>query len=395
MTTCYLAELGLVNALGQGKAAVARGLFGGDTGGMVLEHGWLPDRPARVGRVCGNLPEIPAAFSGHASRNNRLLLAALAEIETAVRSAIDRYGPARVGVVLGTSTSGIAEGETAIATLVASGELPPGFDYALQELGDPARFLARYLGTHGPAYVVSTACTSSAKAMVSARNLIAAGLCDAVVSGGVDSLCRLTINGFTALESTTDTLCNPMSRNRRVINIGEGAALFLMTRMPAAIALLGAGESSDAHHISAPDPSGRGAELAIRQALSEAGTAPEAMAYVNLHGTATPKNDEMESRVVTRVLGADVACSSTKPLTGHTLGAAGATELGFCWLSLSGHNPGGLLPPHLWDGDADPELPRLNLVATGTRMPAGRRLIMSNNFAFGGNDCSLVIGDAL
>ncbi len=182
-----------------------------------------------------------------------------------------------------------------------------------------------------------------------------------------------------------------MSRNRKGINIGEGAALFLMTRDESAFAFLGAGESSDAYHMSAPHPEGAGAEAAMRGALADAGLAEGSVDYLNLHATATPKNDEMESRALSRVFPAGVAASGTKPLTGHALGAAGATELGLCWLALRD----GFLPPHVWDGEADPALPRLELVTHGQGFGRNSgRVCMSNSFAFGGSNASLLIGDA-
>ena len=389
----YLPALGLVNALGSSRAEVAERLFAGDSSGMAREAGWLAaGGEAMVGRVRGDLPAVPDRLARYDCRNNRLLLAALAQIAEPVAEAIKRFGPARVGVVLGTSTSGIAEGETAIAQLDRTGAMPVGFDYACQEIGTAAPFLARHLGLLGPAYTVSTACTSSAKALVSARLLIDAGVCDAVLCGGVDSLCRLTVSGFTALESTSPELTNPMSANRRGINIGEAATLFLMTREPAPIALLGTGESSDAHHISAPSPDGLGAGLAMAAALANAGLEAADIGYVNLHGTATTLNDAMESRAMREVFPAGVAASSTKPLTGHTLGAAGATEAAFCWLSLA--DPDGSLPPHVWDGALDPELPELDLVQAGRTLPTARRLVMSNGFAFGGSNVSLILGNA-
>ncbi len=393
----YLTALGLVNALGNTRDEVRERLLAGDGSGMARETGWLATGgEALVGKVHGDLPRVPERLARYDCRNNRLLLAALAQIEETVAEAIGRHGRARVGVVLGTSTSGIAEGEAAIAALDRDGAMPGDFDYACQEIGTAAPFLARYLGLLGPAYTVSTACTSSAKALVSARLLLAAGVCDAVIAGGVDSLCRLTVSGFTALESVSPERCNPMSANRRGINLGEAAALFLMTReAPAdgtAIALLGHGESSDAHHISAPHPEGVGAEQAMRAALHDAGLKPDDIAYVNLHGTATPKNDEMESRAMRRVFPADTPASSTKPLTGHTLGAAGATEMAFCWLALTDDNA--RLPPHIWDGVADPALPPLNLAQTGARMQSDkRRVAMSNGYAFGGSNVSLIIGE--
>jgi 3-oxoacyl-[acyl-carrier-protein] synthase-1 len=390
---CFLPALGIVNALGDGADAVARHLFAGHAEAMASEGGWLPERPVPVGRVQTALPGIPPAFSAHDSRASRLLLAAIGQIRGEVDEAIGRFGPSRIAIVLGTSTSGIDEGEAAIAAHRKSGALPPGYRYARQELGAPALFLAQYLGVTGPAFCVSTACTSSAKALVSARRLLRLGLCDAAITGGVDALCKLTVNGFAALELVSPSRCKPMSRNRGGINIGEGAALFLMTRETergAKIALLGAGESSDAYHSSAPHPDGIGAEAAMRAALADAGRGAEEIDYLNLHATATKQNDAMESLAVSRVFPDGVAASGTKAMTGHTLGAAGATELAFCWLALGD----GRLPPHVWDGEADPALPRLDLVAKGRRFARDSgRSCLSNSFAFGGNNACLLIGD--
>jgi 3-oxoacyl-[acyl-carrier-protein] synthase-1 len=389
----FLSSLGLVNALGRGKDCVAKGLFGGDTSGLVLEQGWIPDQVARVGRVSGDLSPLPAKFREDDCRNTRLLLTALEEIRNDVEDTIAHFGRDRIGVVLGTSTSGIEAGERAIAYHLEHKTLPPEFHYRQQEIGRIAPFLAEYLGVRGPAITTSSSCTSSGKALVTARNMIRLGLCDAVITGGSDSLCKLTLNGFTALESTSHELCNPMSRNRKGINVGEGAVLFILRREPAEVQFMGAGESSDAHHISSPDPTGRGAVTVMRAALAEAGLTPEAFdGYLNLHATATLKNDEMESRAVDSVFPQGVCCSGTKPLTGHMLGAAAATELAFCWLVANPDwNPGGKLPPHRWDGEQDPALPRLNLIPSG--VASGRpRVCLTNSFAFGGNNLSLVVG---
>lgn len=390
MARTFLPSLGIINALGCGPDEVARKLFSGDTSGLTLEEGWLPNAAARVGRVQGLLPEIPEALSGYACRSNRLLLAALSQIEKEVDAVLTRFGRNRVGVVLGTSTSGIDEGEAAIASFRKTGALSDHYCYTRQEIGAPSAFLARHLMLGGPAYTISTACTSSAKAFSSARNLLRLGVCDAVLTGGVDSLCRLTVNGFNALESLSSALANPLSRHRCGINIGEGAALFVMRRDDAAIELLGIGETSDAYHMSAPHPEGLGAEAAMRAALQDAGMAANEIDYLNLHATATPKNDEMESRAVARVFPQGIPCSGTKPLTGHTLGAAGATELAFCWLALR-H---GQMPPHRWDGENDPSLPTLDLVS-GERAftRTSGRSCLSNSFAFGGSNACLLIGD--
>jgi len=395
----YLNALGLNCALGQGKAAVAQALFAGDAGGMRAQGGWVAERELTVGAVPGDLPALPALPGHPPSRNNQLLLAAALEIEGEISAAITRFGAGRIGVILGTSTSGIEEASQGIARHQQHGELPASYDYALQELAAPAAFLSDWLGVSGPSYVISTACTSGARALLSAQRLLRLGVCDAVLCGGVDSLCRLTLNGFSALEAVSAEPCQPFSANRRGINIGEGAALFLMSkealRGSAPIALLGGGASCDAHHISAPQPDGMGAQAAMAKALTAAGLSAEQVDYLNLHGTATLHNDAMESHAVQAIFPHGVPCSSSKAMVGHTLGAAGALEAAFCWLTLSPYNPDQLLPPHLWDGQADPALPALDLVQPGRRLgtPGSRRL-MSNSFAFGGNNISLLLGDA-
>jgi 3-oxoacyl-[acyl-carrier-protein] synthase I len=401
----YLPELGLVCALGSGQPAVAAALLAGDARGMQVQAGWVSGRPLTVGAVTAELPAMPLGLEAAHSRNNQLLLAAALQIEPQIRAVIARYGSSRVGVVLGTSTSGIHEASLNIAAQQRTGQLPADYRYSQQELVAPAAFLSQWLQLSGPSYVISTACTSSARALLSAQRLLRLGVCDALLCGGVDSLCGLTLNGFAALEAVADERCNPFSANRNGINIGEGAALFLMTRElmtsapgaaePPAIRLLGGGASCDAYHISAPEPQGLGAQAAMRKALAAAGVSAEAIDYVNLHGTGTRHNDAMESLAVQALFPQGVPCSSSKPLTGHTLGAAGALEAAFCWLSLSRHNPAGLLPPQLWDGVPDPELPALALVQPGQQFRAQRpRHLMSNSFAFGGNNLSLIFTDA-
>lgn len=389
-TPVYLHALGMVNSLGADLDTIVRALTATHApgSGPMLRHG----REVFVAQVMASLEQGPSgALAAYDCRNNRLLLAALSQIETEIESACARYGAHRVAVVLGTSTSGVAAAEAAFREKQHSGAMPVQFDYRQMEIGAVAPFAAASLGLRGLAYTISTACTSSAKAFVSARRLLQLNLCDAVVVGGVDSLCELTLQGFAALESTSATRSNPMSRNRCGINLGEGAAVFLMSRQAAEVRLAGAGESSDAHHISAPDPQGVGAEMALRAALADAGLQPSAIGYVNLHATATRKNDEMEARMMARVFPAGVAASGTKPLTGHQLGAAGATELGFAWLTLA---RGMALPRHIWDGEADPELPPMDLVETRRDLPRypNEQYVMSNSFAFGGSNVSLILG---
>ncbi|MEK6742336.1 MAG: beta-ketoacyl-[acyl-carrier-protein] synthase family protein [Nitrospirota bacterium] len=389
----YLNALGIVSALGVGKVETTRRLMAGDTLGMGKDENLLIGGTVLVGCVTAKTAIVPQEYPYHNSRNNELLLTAIDEIRDDIDNIISKYGAQRVGVVLGTSTSGIREGEKAIATYDRNGKLPDSFDYRMWEIGSPALFLSKYLDISGPSYVVSTACSSSAKALIAARNMLLAGLCDAVITGGVDSLCQLTVNGFNALESISSELMNPMSINRKGLNIGEGAAVFIMSREPAPIALLGAGEASDAYHFTAPDPKGVGATMAINDALTDSGIAKDDLCYLNLHGTATKKNDEMESNVIFRVLSPHIPSSSTKPLTGHTLGAAGAIEAAFCWLTISDYNTEGVLPPHIWDGKIDINLPTITLVEHGRKLQ-GPKYTMSNSFAFGGSNASLVVGEA-
>jgi len=388
----YLNDCALLCALGGARDTIARRLLDEADGGLTVSDACSPGRPLPLGRVDAALPAVDHLPLVLRSRNNQLALAALAQIRPAVDAAIARYGAGRVGVVVGTSTSGVAATEAALAARLQTGALPDGFHYGQQEMGSPAALLARELAVGGPAYVHSSACSSSAKALASAARLIRMGLCDAVVTGGVDTLCGFTVAGFSALESVSAARCNPLSAARNGINLGEGAALFLMSREPAAVALCGWGESSDGHHMSAPDPAGGGARLAMREALRRAGIEPADVDYINLHGTATVQNDAMESRAVADLFGLEVAVSSTKPFTGHTLGAAGAVEAAFCWLAMQDDNPAGTLPPHLWDGAQDPALPALNVVRPHTRLGRPLRWALSNSFAFGGSNATLVFG---
>lgn len=385
----YFSAVGMVNALGDNNARIAASLRAGVAPGMSLQEGWLTEnRPVWLGSVTGDLPAIPSRFAPHRSRNNQLLLAALAQIRTQVDAAIGRYGKDRVAVIMGTSTSGIAEGEQAVRSLHQHGTFPPGYDYQQQELGDPSQFMAEWLDLSGPAYTLSTACSSSAKAIISGKRLIDAGLADAALVGGADSLCRMPVNGFNSLESFSRGRCTPFGQDRDGINIGEASALILLTREPADVALLGTGESSDAWHMSAPHPEGLGAERAIAMALQQAGLQASDVGYINAHGTATPLNDQVEAAVIHRMFGGGTSCSSTKHLTGHTLGAAGATEAALSWLILTSELP---LPPQDFSvTPRDPGLPAIRLVEG--HEPLTRPVILSNSFAFGGNNASILIG---
>ena len=386
----FLGDPGIVCALGSDAEAVRANLLAADTPrGLSPTDALTPGQALTLGFAAAEPPGLSDCAPALRSRNNGLLRAAYRQIAAQADAAIERYGPDRVAVVLGTSTSGIGEAENAFLFRQTHEALPPDFDYAQQEIGMPSRFLAQESGARGPAWTISTACSSSAKALISAARLLRAGIADAVIAGGADSLCRFTVAGFAALEAVSAARCNPFSRNRAGINIGEGAALFLMSREPGPVRLSGWGESSDAYHMSAPEPSGAGAMAAIDAALRRARLAASQIGYLNLHGTATPHNDAMESRAVAQTLGGEVPASSTKPLTGHTLGAAGAIEAALCWLTLHG-NGQRRLPPHWWDGEADPALPRLNLVTPGMTAP-NLKHALSQSFAFGGSNAALIL----
>lgn len=384
--------MGIVAPIGSNKDAVARALRAGGRDGLSLRADIAVGRPVYVGAVMDEFPSMPPGLEHFASRNNRMMLAALAQMADAVRAAVARYGRARVAVILGTSTGGLAEGEQAYGQRKATGVWPNSYAYTSQEVGGLAECAAQALGITGPAYTVATACSSSAKVFASARRLIRAGFCDAAVVGGCDTLCGTTVNGFGSLESLSAGLCNPFSANRDGLNIGEAAAAFLLVPEDAPIQLLGIGESSDAYHISAPDPQGIGATAAMSSALRDAGIEPGEIGYINLHGTATRLNDAMEARAIESVFGLQTPCSSTKAMTGHTLGAAGSCEAAFLWLALHPQYGDGSIPPHLWDGVRDDDLPPLALAPKGLRLPrAERAAMLSSSFAFGGSNCSLIL----
>lgn len=347
-----------------------------------------------VGEVAGvDEMRLPPPLAAYDCRNNRLAALALAQdgFADAVRAAAARLGARRIGVFLGTSTSGILQTELAYRRRdAASGALPADFDYArTHNTGSVSDFVRRNLGLAGPAWTVSTACSSSAKVFGTAARMIEAGLIDAAVVGGVDSLCLTTLYGFDSLELLSHGPCRPYDEARTGLSIGEGAAFALLEPRAGqdAISLLGVGESSDAHHMSAPHPDGLGARLAIESALAAAGLQAADIDYVNLHGTATPSNDAAEDKAVTGVFGTATPCSSTKGATGHTLGAAGALEAVISTLALGhGFMPGGANTERL-----DPAL-RAHYLLENRVAPVRR--VLSNSFGFGGTNCSLVLGRA-
>ena len=383
--------MGIVNALGRGPEEIWPRLLATDQTHFRRRDDLVPDRDLLVAEVSGPLPEIPPRLKRYACRNNALVLAALQQIEKPIADSIEAVGRSRVAVVIGSSTSGVSDAEAAIRQQHATGALSETFYYDQLEFGGASSFVADLLRVDGPAYAISTACSSGSRALATARSLLALDVCDAVIAGASDSLCGLTANGFSSLQVVSDEITNPLSVNRKGLTLGEGAAIFLVTRDSGGIRLCGVGESTEAHHMSAPDPAGHGAEHAMRDALKDAALEPAEIAYLNLHGTGTLLNDAMECAAIDRVFPSPPPCSSTKGLVGHILGGAGAIEAAFCWLMLAERVSGGLdLIPHAFDGQPDPALPRLRLVPSeGLRVPVGP--VMTNSFGFGGNNCTLIL----
>jgi 3-oxoacyl-[acyl-carrier-protein] synthase-1 len=383
----------LVSALGQGRAATLAALQLGRSGLRRIDF-----ETAALGTWLGLVDGLddldwPAALADFDCRNNRLAELGLRSdgFADAVQQASARFGAGRIGVFLGTSTSGILQTELAYRRRdAATGALPDDLHYAqTHNTYSVARCVRQRLGLQGPAAVVSTACSSSAKVFGQAARLIELGLIDAAVVGGVDSLCLTTLYGFSALELVSPDICRPWDAGRKGLSIGEAAAFALLERdapYPQAW-LLGCGESSDGHHMSSPHPEGAGAAMAMRQALAQAGLAAGDIGYVNLHGTGTPGNDAAEARAVQAVFGSTTPCSSTKGHTGHTLGAAGGVEASIALLALQ-H---GLAPAGLNVQQLDPALP-VNYLLHNRMGPL--RAVASNSFGFGGSNCCLVFGAA-
>lgn len=328
--TVYVEALSLVNALGEDDDAIlanlAEGRAPGMEGSLVLT---VDGFEAPFGHVTIDLPDT----NPPSSRNNRLLRACWNLRKTEFESRLKDFEDERIAVVLGTSTSGSQEFSDWWKARKFGSEMPP-FAGEWQEMGDPSRDFASFVGAKGPAYTIATACTSSARAIISAARLLEAGLADAVIAGGADTFADMPLNGFHALGVLAGERTRPLTDHRPGITIGEGAGLMLFTRRPSAVKLSGWGESSDGHHMSSPEPEGRGAEAAVRGALSRAGLTPDDIVYVNLHGTGTGQNDASELAAMNRVFGGRTAMSSTKTYTGHTLGAAGVTDAGLLVLGL-------------------------------------------------------------
>jgi 3-oxoacyl-[acyl-carrier-protein] synthase-1 len=375
-----------VNALGRTTQEVLDAL---DRGRSGLGPSPIPTTmPTVVGAVPGELAPLPERFRAYDCRLARLGVMAFAEVEEAVARATSRWGAERVAIILGTSTGGLEETEQAYHSWLTTGRVTETYDYERQHnfaaFGD---LLAEMSGVRGPAYVVSTACSSSGKVAASAARLMNMGLADAVLVGGIDSLTRMTLQGFHSLGILSPTNCRPFGRDRDGINIGEGAAFFLMERGgDAPVHMLGCGESSDAYRMSSPEPTGRGAREAMERALAQAGMTPADVDHINAHGTATKLNDAAEALAIDAMFGARVPVSSTKGYTGHLLGAAGGTEVVFAIHAVTT----GRMPATLGCDPLDPEV-KIDVV----REPRDGRVrrVLSNSFAFGGSNVCVFVGE--
>ncbi|HJS33557.1 MAG TPA: beta-ketoacyl-[acyl-carrier-protein] synthase family protein [Alphaproteobacteria bacterium] len=391
MTPLAITAYTATSALGRGLAAMRTALEAGRSGLAPcdfedVERGY-------IGRVAGLEDEkLPERFVRYDCRNNRLAWVGLGQDDflAAAASARDRYGAARVAVVLGTSTSGILATEHAYRRRdPKTGALPADFDFVrTHDLLSVSQYVRVALGLLGPAITISTACSSSAQSFGRAARLIAAGVVDAAIVGGIDSLCQTTLRGFASLELISPDRCRPCDVERDGISIGEAAGFAILERpaaSPGGLRLLGFGASADAHHMSAPHPGGEGARLAMTAALADAGIGPDQIDYVNLHGTGSRINDAAEDAALVAVFGPGKPCSSTKGWTGHALGAAGILEMAIAAQALAQ----GLLPGCLGMRRVDPAL-RSEVLTENVRRPL--RTILSNSLGFGGNNCSLILG---
>ena len=385
-THVYLNDLGILNAQAEGKAAVMQEILSGRRSGFTSRE---IDGTSYPVAMCSRYLQDPGYL-----KTNRLiyfLSKACEQIRPSVEAQIQKYGRKRIGVILGSTDNGSEQALHALKVFYENGAYPKGYQLEKQQAHYPVDFVKNYFGLESVATSISTACTSSAGAIILAHKLLQAGIVDAVIAGGADVVSDSVLKGFISLGAVDTNLNNPFSKNRHGINLGEGAALFIISKEPVLdhpVRLAGYGESSDAHHMTAPDPKGAGAQTAMKKALSDSGL--RTVDYINLHGTGTDLNDAMESWATCRVFPEMPITSSSKPMVGHTLGAAGAMELGFCWLVLSKYNKNKRLPPHVWDGDSDAALPTMNFALDSN---SNNRIdsCMSNSFAFGGCNVSIII----
>ena len=386
----YINDLTSVSSLGTDELTIVDSLSHTDRCYLTYRDDLLNEhKGSYFGQIKAKLPALDE-YPEHKSRNSAVLAFLADSIKDSINELKQKYSKDRIAIILGTSTSGLDETEDELKKFMQTGVPSRDFYYKSQEFGDPSMFLADYLEIDGPAYTISTACSSSARALICGKRMLESGLVDAVIAGGADTLCKVPINGFNSMGVLSHERCLPFNKNRAGINIGEGGGLMILSKENASLELLGVGESSDAYHVSSPEPSGAGAISAMKMALDNASLTPDDIGYVNLHGTATKLNDAMESKAMASLFKGKVPCSSTKYLTGHTLGAAGIVEASIlCYLLKHDLD----LPVQDFSHDEiDDTLDECGLIKE--KIKAKKKVMMSNSFAFGGNNASIIIAKA-
>lgn len=386
----YINDLTSVSSLGTDELTIVDSLSHTDRCYLTYRDDLLNEhKGSYFGQIKAKLPALDE-YPEHNSRNSAVLAFLADSIKGSINKLKQKYSKDRIAIILGTSTSGLDETEDELKKFMQTGVPSRDFYYKSQEFGDPSMFLADYLEIDGPAYTISTACSSSARALICGKRMLESGLVDAVIAGGADTLCKVPINGFNSMGVLSHERCLPFNKNRAGINIGEGGGLMILSKEKASLELLGVGESSDAYHVSSPEPSGAGAVSAMKMALDNASLTTDDIGYVNLHGTATKLNDAMESKAMATLFQGKVPCSSTKYMTGHTLGAAGIVEASIlCYLLKHDLD----LPVQDFSHDEiDDTLDECGLIKE--RIKAKKKVMMSNSFAFGGNNASIIIAKA-
>ncbi|SPT69132.1 3-oxoacyl-[acyl-carrier-protein] synthase 2 [Anaerobiospirillum thomasii] len=382
----YVNAYDFICSLGNDKESIAASLHNTQQCFLTEDNSYLTNNlSSYFGKINCNLDKLEGIYARHNSRNNRLLAYLASRNMELIEHYKTQYGTDRIAVIMGTSTSGLDEAYSYVKNKKESVE-DNNYHYFMQELGDPSRFLQLYLGLSGIAYTISTACSSSARSIISGAKLILNNMCDVAIVGGADTLCKMPINGFNSMGLLSYKPCCPFDEKRDGINIGEGAGLIILSRHESHLKLTGTGQSSDAYHLSSPHIDGVGAKKAIEMALSEAKVQAQDIGYICAHGTATKVNDEIESKVYYDLFKDEVRVSSIKHMTGHTLGAAGV--IGAC-VSLLLLDKDLCLPSHMQsDFCRDPSLAPIDIVQS--RVKLEKKRILSNAFAFGGNNASLI-----
>ena len=394
MKKIYLSAPALVCCAGLNTDELYRACLDGNQNNFAMRE--YNGKNIPVGQISGDLPEVdlqdfgPPSFTGD-TRIIRIINAALAQLAPAVEKAKAKYGREKIGICLGSCDNGSEASLIAHNDYLTRGSFPKDYNLNFQSASFPAEFVSRLFDITGPVFTITTACASGASAIIRGAELIRSGVCDAVIAGGADIVSEAAFTGFNVLEAVSDSLTNPFSKNRKGITLGEAAVFFLLdSEKISDIKLLGIGESSDAWHMTAPGEDGSGPAKAMKAALDNAGISAGRIDYINLHGTGTVLNDKAESLALKTVFDAAPPVSSTKPITGHTLGAAGALEAAICWMVLNEQKG---LPVHCWDGVFDEDAPFLPAEKNNADNVCKPSLIcMTNNFAFGGCNVSLIMG---